>query len=161
MNKLSISLLAVLLLTLEGCGDRSADKPGLPPQTPKQEGAVSKLKEAAAAGNAEAQNNLGWVYFNGHGAVQDPQEGIKWFRLAAAQGYTKAMLTLGGLYRNGQGVPQDYVRAQMWFSLAAAKGDSEAREVNDMAVKHLTPAQLAESKKMAQDCEGSSYKNCG
>lgn len=162
MNKLSVFLLAALLLMLNGCGEKASDNEnGMQPKTPKEEAVVTKLKKDAVAGNAEAQNNLGWIYFNGHGATQDPQEGMKWFRMAAAQGNAQAMLNLGGLYRNGQGVAQDYVRAQMWFGLAAAKGNIEAQQVNDMAVKHLTPAQLAEAKKMALDCESSNYKNCG
>lgn len=171
MNILSFSLLAALLLTLDGCGEKASGNkteakteavtPAALTKVSKPEEKFAKLRKEAEAGNADAQNNLGWIYSNGHGATQDYQEAAKWFRLAAAQGNANAQLTLGKMYRSGQGVAQDYVRAQMWLTLAAAKGNSEAQQVLDIAAKHMTPAQIAEAKKMAQDCESSNYNKCG
>ena len=167
MNTILIPSLAVLLLMLNGCGEKVSDKkieaatPAVQAEVPKPEEMFAKLKKEAEAGNADAQNNLGWLYSNGHGATQNYQEAIKWFRLAAAQGNTSAQLTLGKMYRSGQGVAQDHVRAQMWLILAAAKGNSEAQQVLDIAAQHMTPAQIAEAKKMATDCEGSNFNNCG
>ena len=169
MNTLSISLLAALLLTLNGCGEKaSGNKTETTTATPatlakvsKPEEKFMKLQKEAEAGNVDAQNNLGWIYSNGHGATKDYQEAAKWYRLAAAQGNASAQLALGRMYGSGQGVTQDPVRAQMWFSLAAAKGDSGAQQVRDIAAKHMTPAQISEAKKMAQDCESSNFNKCG
>jgi TPR repeat protein len=35
---------------------------------------------------AKAQDNLGWMYKNGRGVVQDDVEAVKWFRKAAEHG---------------------------------------------------------------------------
>ena len=40
----------------------------------------------AERGVAQAQNNLGLMYANGHGVPQDDAEAVTWFRLAAEQG---------------------------------------------------------------------------
>jgi len=167
MNILSVSLLAALLLMFNGCGEKaSGNKPeAAPPVIPvnksKSEDTFAKLQKEAEAGNAEAQNNLGWIYSNGHGAAKDDQAAIKWFRLAAAQGNANSQLALGKMYRSGQGVAQDNVRALMWFSLAAGKGNADAQQVRDLAVGHMTPAQITEAKKMALECTSSNFSKCG
>ena len=164
MNILSVSLLAALLLTLNGCGEKAsteASPPAMAVNKSKVEDTFSKVQKEAEAGNADAQNNLGWIYSNGHGAPKDDQAAMKWFRLAAAQGNANSQLALGKIYRGGQGVAQDNVRALMWFNLAADKGNADAQQVRALAVGHMTPAQIAEAKKMAIDCESSHFSNCG
>ena len=173
MNIVSASLLAALLLTLNGCGEKASNSktgavtpavqvaPVTQMKESKPENVFAKLQAKAEAGDAVAQNNLGWIYTNGHGTPQDYKEAAKWFRLSAAQGNTNAQLALGRMYRSGQGVTQDNVQAQMWLNLAAAKGNNEAQQVRDIAVSHMTPDQIAKAKKMAQDCESSQFKNCG
>jgi TPR repeat protein len=88
---------------------------------------------------------------------QNDAEAVKWFRLAADQGNSAAQFKLGMMYTQGQGVLQDYVRAHVWFNLAAARGDQDA-EVRDAAIKsrdiaarRMTPAQIAEAKKLARE----------
>jgi hypothetical protein len=53
------------------------------------------------------------------------------------------------MYLHGQGVPQDYVLAQMWFNVSAAQGYQEAIRNRDMTVRGMTPAQIAEAQKLA------------
>ena len=79
------------------------------------------LKEAKK-GNAEAQNNLGFMYGKGQGVLQDYKQEMKWYRLAAEQGNAEAQNNLGVLYRDGQGVLQDYKEAVQWYRLAAEQG---------------------------------------
>lgn len=56
-----------------------------------------------------AQLNLGDIYFNGKGGVeQNYQEAVKWYKLATAQGNVDAQLILGNMYFNGLGVEQNY-----------------------------------------------------
>jgi TPR repeat protein len=76
----------------------------------------------AEQGNADAQSNLGVMYFEGQGVPQDHAEAIKWFRLAAAQGLDDAQDYLGIMYTQGKGVPQDHAAAVGWFRQAAAQG---------------------------------------
>jgi len=51
--------------------------------------ALRKLQSAAARGDANAQYNLGWLYFDGEGVPQDDVEAYAWFSVAAAQGYAE------------------------------------------------------------------------
>ena len=46
-------------------------------------------------GDAAAQFNLGFMYYNGQGVPQDYILAVKWFRLAADQGYADAQFSLG------------------------------------------------------------------
>ena len=47
---------------------------------------IAILKNKAAAGDANAQYELGVAYSKGEGVPQDNTEAVKWVRLAAAQG---------------------------------------------------------------------------
>ena len=76
-----------------------------------------------------AQYNLGIMYCNGQGVLQDYKEAVKWYRLAAEQGYAAAQYNLGLMYRNGDGVPQDYQEAVKWYRLAAEQGDAKLNTI--------------------------------
>lgn len=85
------------------------------------------LVQRAKSGDAEAQYDLGWVYYEGEGVIQDYKEAVKWFRLAAEQGDAPAQCSLGYMYGNGDGVIQDYKEAAKWCRLAAEQGDASAQ----------------------------------
>jgi uncharacterized protein len=107
----------------------------------------------AAAGDAEAQYNLGVMYDNGKGVPQDSAMAMSWFRKSAAQGNADAQYNLGVMYDNGKGVPQDYVQAHMWFNLAASRspeGDQSVKN-RDLVAAKMTPAQIAEAQKLARE----------
>jgi tetratricopeptide (TPR) repeat protein len=53
------------------------------------------IVEKAERGDAEAQYNLGWMYFNGEEVTQNDIEAAKWFRKAAKQGHAGAYGNLG------------------------------------------------------------------
>ena len=76
----------------------------------------------AEQGNADVQRNIGLMYQNGDGVVQDYVEALKWWRLAAEQGNVDAQASLGTSYSIGNGVTQDYAEAFKWYRLAAAQG---------------------------------------
>ena len=69
-----------------------------------------RYEKEAAAGDATAMNNLGTLYYYGHGVPQDYSKAREWYEKAAAAGNAAAMRNVGLLYHNGQGVPQDYGR---------------------------------------------------
>ena len=56
--------------------------------------------ELADKGIAEAQINLGMMFENGQGVLQDFKEAVRWYRLAADQGLTKAQEKLNFLLKN-------------------------------------------------------------
>ena len=68
------------------------------------------------------------------------------------------------MYDVGLGVPQDYVRAYMWVTLAAAhmKGDEQkqAAENREDVARRMTPAQVAEAKRLSQQCASKKFKGC-
>jgi len=108
-------------------------------------------EKAAVQGQAKAQFSLGTLYFNGEGAPKDYRQALRWFRLAADQGEAVAQTKIAIMYDDGQGVPHDIVQAYKWYSLAATNGDKPAAELRDTAAKQMTPAQIAEAQKLAQE----------
>ena len=59
--------------------------------------ALAEWRPLAQAGNARAQNFLGFMYDNGEGVLEDDLEAVKWYRLAAEQGNPKAQYGLGAV----------------------------------------------------------------
>ena len=119
------------------------------------------LQIKAILGNADAQNNLGFLYEKAQGDYVKAKE---WYEKAAAQKHAAARSNLGWLYANGRGVPQDYVRAYMWWKLAAAHsaGKEEASEesVLDKLARRMTPGQIAEGQRLLQHCQARQFVGC-
>src|SRR5580700_10170024 len=57
--------------------------------------AYREWKAAANQGQAEAQYNLGMLYWKGLGVASDPEEAFRWLRLAADQGQADAQFQVG------------------------------------------------------------------
>ncbi len=91
--------------------------------------AYKQLKSFAEHGDARAQYNLGVMYANGQGVLQDYTEASKWYRKAADQGFAEAQNNLGIMYSNGHGVPKDYAESLKWDRKAADQGLAEAQYV--------------------------------
>ena len=89
---------------------------------------LRELRARAQAGDADAQLNMGGVYFKGQEIGQDYAESATWFRLSALQGKAQAQYNLGMMYDEGMGVAQDHAEATRWYRLAA--------------LQHLAVAQL-------------------
>jgi uncharacterized protein len=116
-------------------------------------------EQAAAQGESYAQLNLGLLYDNGWGVPQDYAMARRWWELAAAQGNAAAQINLGLLYANGQGVPQNDVKAYIWWDLAAV-GSKDAAGNRDKVSRRMTPAQIAEAQRLAQQCQTREFKGC-
>lgn len=114
----------------------------------------------AVQGDAEAQFNLGVMYFDGKGVPQDYAEAAKWYRLAATQGNADAQFNLGTMYAKGQGVAQNYVRAHLWFSLSSFSGNANAVSSRQLAARRMTPQQLEQAQKIARECQQRKFKDC-
>lgn len=89
--------------------------------------ALSTWRPLAEQGDARAQNNLGILYRNGEGLVQDFAQARAWLLRSAAQGHAQAQYSLGIMYDYGYGVPQNYPEALRWYQQAAALGNADAQ----------------------------------
>ena len=118
MTRLPMSVALAVLVLL---GEPWTDAAG---QTTAE---VATTREQAEQGAANAQNDLGVMYYNGEGVPQDYVEAVRWYRLAADQGFAVAQLNLGVMYDRGRGVPQDYVEAVRWYRLAVDQGFAAAQ----------------------------------
>ncbi len=83
---------------------------------------LQTLHTRAAQGFADAQTNLGVLYYMGQGVPRDYTKAREWFEKAAAQGYAMSQTALGMLYEKGRGLPQDYAMARQWYEKAAMQG---------------------------------------
>ena len=103
--------------------------------------------QAAQAGDAEAQTNVGEIYERGLGVEPNYEAAALWYQKAADQGYSQALFNLGTLYEQGLGVPQDRLKAlnlyrEAWgvpedsiiFASAAERERNELREQLEAAV---------------------------
>ena len=97
--------------------------------------ALQLWRPLAEQGNAEAQYELGVMYFEGQGVAEDFKEAAKWYQLAAEQGNAAAQFSIGFMYAKGQGVAQDFKEAVKWYLLSAEQGYRD-RNVS-MTLKHL------------------------
>jgi len=85
---------------------------------------VSRLR--AEQGDANAQYNLGKMYFQGRGVSEDYAVAARWYRKAAEQGEAQAQNNLAFMYSQGKGVPRDYTESARWYRKAAEQGDAHA-----------------------------------
>lgn len=75
-----------------------------------EEAAIAYLI-SANEGNAEAQFDIAYAYFNGEGIEHDYASAAMWLKRSARQNYAKAQYNLAYCYMNGRGVPRDYDKA--------------------------------------------------
>lgn len=97
--------------------------------TPRQSQKLEELRQAAEAGDAEAQFRLGVLYGNGEGVELDHRLAEQWFSRAARQGHEDALVNLAWLYATGTGVDVDEPRARELYLLAADHGSGKAQYV--------------------------------
>jgi len=62
-------------------------------------------------------------------------------------------------------VPKDDVRAYMWYNLAVAhstgnKQKSAPVNRDGALTRRMTPAQIAEAQRLAQQCQAQQFKGC-
>ena len=76
-------------------------------------------KDLAEDGEAEAQNNIAYLFERGYGVKQSYTRAIEWYKKAAAQKSPEAIFNLGMLAFEGYGMRQDYLAARRYFTEAA------------------------------------------
>ena len=122
--------------------------------------AIKEWTPLARQGDVVAQFNLGLTYHEGQAVPQDYKTAMKWYSLAAQQGNADAYFNMGVMYYNGQGVSVDDLRAHMWFDLSATAGNEGAAINRDRIAETMTPSQVAQAKKLVQECLATNYKGC-
>ena len=88
--------------------------------------AANWFRRAAEQGLADAQFNLGLMYYTGEGVEHDDEVAFRWFDSAAAQGHAKAQFNLGALYANGHGVAADLAECYRLWLVASMQGEPNA-----------------------------------
>ena len=83
------------------------------------EQAVVWFRKAAEQGNADAQAQLGALYYDGIHVAEDKEAAVNWYSKAAEQGNAKAQFLLGESYFFGDGIAEDKEAAFNWYSKAA------------------------------------------
>ncbi|MBQ3403036.1 MAG: sel1 repeat family protein [Synergistaceae bacterium] len=83
---------------------------------------VGLYEEAISAGNVWAMNDLGALYYDGHGCCQDFAKSIYYYEMAAEHGEPQAQENLGYCYYYGRSVPVDYEKAFHFFAKGAFTG---------------------------------------
>ena len=116
MRALVIILLATLVLPSEQAQ-----------ASPPIDTSTADLQKKATQGVAEAQTNLGLLYYFGQGVPRDYTKAREWFEKAAAQGHADAQYNLGMLYDFEKGVPQNFATAKRWYEQAAMQGHAGAQ----------------------------------
>jgi uncharacterized protein len=99
---------------------------------------------SADAGNANAMDFLGWMYFTGKGAAHQPKLAAGYFA-AAAEKSPQAAWNLGQCYFAAQGVPHDVAKALETWQGAAAMGHGRAASTAAM-VLHAGDGVAADAK---------------
>lgn len=80
---------------------------------------VDEMFERAEQGDPQAQANLGGMYEEGIGIIQqDYVEAVKWYEKAANQGHVGAQYYLGILYEEGKGVSKNINKAKELYGEA-------------------------------------------
>jgi uncharacterized protein len=115
--------------------------------------AASLFRPLADRGDARAAVKLGLMYQQGRGVPVDYPEAANWFGRGADRGNADAQKNLGFMFLYGRGVRRDYVSAHMWFHLAASSGNKSAAFAQDLVAAKMTPDEVAEAEKLAEEWE--------
>ena len=152
-NILRLSLTAVVFFWLAGSPAQAGKvEDGLAAYNRGDYATALRLwRDAAEAGSATAQNNLGIMYDLGKGVTRSDKLAHFWFLKAAKQGYAKAQFNLGRKYDNGEGVAANEVTAYMFFVLAASGGNQAFKIQRDKLAKFLSAEQRRTAHQLAQE----------
>ena len=126
----------------------------------RSDGVEKRLLQAAEAGDARAQCNLGTLYGNalddnGYTVEGQRPQAIRWLLAAAEQGLPRAQVKLAEIFADAPDTSGSHSAACGWFLLAALglRGIQRhrARSGYDRLAAHLSPKQLARAKRFARD----------
>ena len=96
--------------------------------------ALREWEPLAKHGDAQAQNNMGFMYEIGRGIPQNDETAMKWYKHSAKQGNAFAQYNLGVTYDEGVRVLQNFKTAVNWYRLAANQEHAGAQ--NNLGVMY-------------------------
>ena len=114
----------------------------------------------AQEGHLVAKANLGVLYMEGLGVLQNHKKAFEFLKEAAVTGLPFAQYNLGLMYEKGRGVAQDRIRAHMWFNLAATHGHAPAVNGRANVSRYMTSASILAAEELATGCLQSAYQDC-
>ena len=122
--------------------------------------ALREWRSLAQQSDADAQNNLGVLFFKGQGVPKHYEIAVVLFRLSAKQGNSTAQSYLGGMCGLGQGVKKNLVTAYIWASLGAYNGNEKGAKLRDIFAKRMPPDDIATAQELARECFWKNYRGC-
>lgn len=142
--------------------EQSFLRPSLPAASSRGriEGLENRLRQAAEAGDADAQCNLGILYDNGlddNGRAIDRNrpQAVKWLSAAAEQGLPRAQVRLAEVYAGGPDISGSHTAACGWFLLAATGLGGvhlhRAQSGYERIASQLNPTQIAKARTFARN----------
>lgn len=93
---------------------------------PEEKAGSLALRQAAAAGEAQAAFEVAQRYAEGRGVAQNGTAAIEWFRRAAEAGFAPAQYRLASGLEKGMGGNRDLAEAKRWYQAAADQGNVRA-----------------------------------
>lgn len=87
---------------------------------------LAALQQAAWAGDAVAQYEMGRLYAEGLGVQKSHRKAMELWQQSAVQGYAPAQYSLGWMYFHGNGVMTDFKEGCHWMHAAAEQGIQKA-----------------------------------
>jgi uncharacterized protein len=110
---------------------------------------VQRDYDRAAAGNPQAQFEMGERFYQGSGVGRDFGPAAGWFALAANQGHPDAQRNLAFMLFLGRGVEMDLAEAYKWICLAAQHGRPDLQEARRKMAAKIPPAAVQEGERRA------------
>lgn len=118
---------------------------------------------AAPPGGRPAQDDakITKLYQEGMAAAlkKDYATALKLWQPLAQTGHALSQYALAVMHRDGYGILKDDIRALMWFNVSVTHLPESAKEI-DIISRRLSPAQIAEAKKLGLDCQAKNFNGC-
>lgn len=125
------ALFPILIIPIAGIAAGTAESARELLEAGRGAEAAALLQNLAADGNADAQVQLGLLYYEGRGVAADETRAFALFERAAATGRTDAMFLLGRMCLLGHGPARQDAdadrNAARWFFEAARRGHADAQ----------------------------------
>ena len=115
---------------------------------------------AAKQGVSEAQYNLGTIYFDGLGVVQNFKKAFDNYLMSAENGFVMSQHKLSIMFLNGWGVEKDKIKAFMWVNIAASLNHEKSIEQRDEFLQFLSSKEIERGQDLSLICFEKMLKNC-